>query len=209
MKHRIDNLFPTPVSIIDIENPTLCSKYSDIIWSMVDKDDFNKSNQFSTPDNLHTLPEFKELYELIDGLAQSYFYENLKIEKNSLKMAAMWSNVSNYGQIHLPHVHANSYCSGVFYLNIPEGEGTYPGNIVFNDPRAANVMQEANHYSDCIYSYKSWFYNPRNGILMFFPSWLEHGVDGAIFEKGNKRISLSFNYILTRSSVKTKSFNLE
>ena len=209
MEQQIDNLFPTPVGIIDIENPTLCSKYSDIIWNMIDKNHFDEFNHFCTNDNLHTLPEFKKLYELIDALAQNYFYNTLKIDKDSLSMVSMWSNVNGSGKNHLPHVHPNSYYSGVIYLNVPEGKDVDPGNIFFNDPRIANSMQVASHHSDCLYTHRAWFYVPRNGILMFFPSWFEHGIHAPKFKKEDKRISLSFNYILKKSNIKTMSFNLE
>ena len=41
---------------------------------------------------------------------------------------------------------------------------------------------------------------PKTGLMLFFPSWLEHGVSKFINGTGDKRIGISFNYQLIKCS---------
>lgn len=98
-----------------------------------------------------------------------------------------WINIHDAGGFNFPHLHEGSYLSGCFYLRVPAGSG----NLIFRDPRPGVVHSSlkgpvANGYRDV--SLK-----PEDGLLVLFPSWLEHYVephagDGA-------RIVIAFNAV--------------
>ncbi len=93
----------------------------------------------------------------------------------------------------------------MYYPYIPECED--PGNIVFLDPRQAKNMVHADFVkSSCISNRNIWV-TPQTGLLLLFPSWLEHGTDLFIISKDEKRVAISFNYQITKCSEKTMRIN--
>ena len=171
--------------------------------------DLANINITPTVDDLHLRPEFKELVELIDGEARSFFESELGLTQDSLEMSGMWSNVQLDGCRHHAHIHPNSFYSGVIYLEIPQGDFIDPGIIFFVDPRPARLMQQADHNKHTVFSDRSYGFRPQTGLLLLFPSWLEHGTDICKIGAGKRRISLSFNYTLTKASGPTMKFNLK
>lgn len=210
MKKRLDILFPTPVAIIDIENKKLCDNYSNVILdSMTDenKEELDTYSNWCTKDDLHTLPEFKQLVDLVDELVKEYIFDVVGVSKDDVKLSSMWSNVNRRDTQHQIHQHPNSYFSGVLYLNIPDPQTA--GNLVFVDPRPVKNMAHANHYRPSAFSDRSWTFTPGTGMMVIFPSWMEHGTARCRLEEGMNRISLSFNYSLLCSSGHTMSFNFK
>lgn len=206
MKKRVDELFPTPIGVIDIENLSLCQTYSDIILDLMNEEDKFELETYSnwcTNDSIQKNPIFKELVDLIDNTAKDFFEDVLGVNKDDVTLSAMWSNVNRRDTQHQIHQHPNSYFSGVIYLNAPRDSG----NIVFVDPRPSKNMAQADHKKESILSSRSWEYTPATGLLLLFPSWLEHGTSRCRLEKDINRISLSFNYTLLKCSEHTMSFN--
>lgn len=98
-----------------------------------------------------------------------------------------WINIHDEGGFNFLHVHEGSYLSGCFYLQIPAGSG----NLFFRDPRPGVVHGlfkgfAANGYRDV--SLK-----PEDGLLVLFPSWLEHFVEP--HEGHEPRIVIAFNAV--------------
>jgi len=208
MKKRVDNLFPTQVAVIDTESQDLCKKYADIVLSQMTDDNKVELETYSnwcTSDNLHTSADFKELVDLIDITAKDFFDDVLGIDNDDLTLSSMWSNVSKRDTQHQIHQHPNSYFSGVLYLNAPENSG----NLIFVDPRPTKNMAHADFKKESGISSRSWQYTPETGLLILFPSWLEHGTQRSRILPNENRISLSFNYTLLKCSGHTMSFNFK
>ncbi len=98
-----------------------------------------------------------------------------------------WINVHDAGGFNFPHLHEGSYLSGCFYLSVPTGSG----NLIFRDPRPGVVHSSlkgpvANGYRDVSL-------RPEGGLLVLFPSWLEHFVEPHQGEQ--QRIVIAFNAI--------------
>ena len=71
---------------------------------------------------------------------------------------------------------------------------------LFEDPRAGNVMNllPEKDKSKITYATSQVHYKVKPGRMIFFPSWLPHGVDiNMNTEKGEKnwRVSVSYNFI--------------
>lgn len=208
---EITPLFVTPIATARITGFDF-QKYADAVLATLSAEqlsDLSKIDITSTTDDLHLHPAFKDLAELVNEEARSFFESELGMSNDSLEMSCMWSNVQLDGCRHHAHIHPNSFYSGVLYLEIPQGDFIDPGILFFVDPRPARLMQQADHNKHTVFSDRSYGFKPQAGLLLLFPSWLEHGTDICKIGAGKRRISLSFNYTLTKASGTTMKFNLK
>ena len=105
----------------------------------------------------------------------------------------MWSIINKKDASNVRHIHSNNYISAAYYVKAPEKSG----NIVFHDPRPARVYRHPiakspNKLNATINSVK-----PEPGLLVLFPSYLEHSVNPNLSDK--KRIVISFNLSLDKN----------
>ena len=59
------------------------------------------------------------------------------LEKNKLKVSGMWSIINPTNASNARHIHSNNFISAAYYVKAPKK----CGDIVFYDPRSANVIQ--------------------------------------------------------------------
>lgn len=200
---RVEVIFPTLVGI-EIIDKTLCKSATDEIKKMVSNNDVISDDAglcISTPDNLDQRPEFAGLYRDITSKVNIYATEVLGLQENNLMCSGMWANIHNKYSKHHYHQHANSYISGVLFLDIPECKA--PGEFVFVDPRNAKTMSYGDYKSGSEVANNTYCLMPKTGALLLFPSWLPHGTNPFIPDSDSKRYSLSFNYSLTSCSQPT------
>lgn len=99
-----------------------------------------------------------------------------------------WVNINKKGDYNQKHTHLNTnvFLCGVYYVSVPENSG----DIKFYDPRGPYIVGMVDHqyYSDGFTYYKI---KPEEGMVIFFPPWLEHDVDTN--ESDEDRISIAFN----------------
>ncbi|MBS0569029.1 MAG: hypothetical protein JSS28_00320 [Proteobacteria bacterium] len=98
-----------------------------------------------------------------------------------------WVNLHDRGGFNFLHVHEGSLLSGSFYIKVPPGSGRF----VFRDPRPGVVLGYVkgavpNGYSDI-------HLTPEDGLLVLFPSWMEHYVEPHANDA--PRIAIAFNAI--------------
>ena len=202
IQRKVQNLFPTPVTIVDIENFDF-KKYADLVIESISVEEKNHMEAYgigNTSDDLHKIPDFFELYDLINTETMMFFNDVLGLGPNDVYMSNMWSTVQTDRANHLTHQHPNSFYSGVIYLEIPEGPDIDPGWLTFIDPRQAKNMVNPDYQKPNMLSDRSYGFKPKTGMLLLFPSWLEHGTQTCRIGPHQKRISLSFNYALTKAS---------
>jgi uncharacterized protein (TIGR02466 family) len=103
-----------------------------------------------------------------------------------------WANVNQYSHFNRQHIHPGCILSAVYYAKCSDNSG----EIVFLNPPYnimgyswANSITDYNNYNST--EYKIF---PEEGLLVVFPSWLEHYV-GVNQDKSQDRISISFNII--------------
>jgi uncharacterized protein (TIGR02466 family) len=196
--------FATPVGMIDVDLD-ICKDYAEKVKLLLNENSNEvfsfKDRSQTTGDNLNQLADFYPMVQLINKKVNHFAEEVLGIDKNDISLSCMWSNAHNNGSMHHFHQHPNSFISGVLYLQCPDCEEI--GNLVFNDPRQAKNMQYADFKKSSCISNRTIWVKPRTGLLVLFPSWLEHGTDVFVCDGKEKRISLSFNYVLKQCSFKT------
>ena len=185
-------IFPIPIHVIDIND---FDDYKDQlvkeIYQERDEDPVGRkiSNYGGWQSNQVDIHESKSetLKKLIlDSLPQ------LQSLSNSVSMiVAGWKNINGPGDFNCFHNHPRSDLSGVLWIKAPKDSG----NLVFSSPQLFNRYQELDSYTNEFkYNsnlYMSYYFTPKEGRILIFPSDLEHEV------KENKsdedRISYSFN----------------
>ena len=111
-----------------------------------------------------------------------------------IKITNMWSIINEEGALNQKHHHSNSDISAAYYVSANEN----CGDIVFYDPRPARVYKhpiakKPNNLNATVNSIK-----PKPGLLVLFPSYLEHSVNPNLSNK--KRVVISFNISLEKSN---------
>ena len=90
----------------------------------------------------------------------------------------------NYAHL---HNHGATHISGVYYVKVPENSS----NLYFETPNrhleTSVVFNELAERSEL---------QPREGMLVLFPGWLQHGVVPSMSDK--TRVSMSFNLSFSR-----------
>jgi uncharacterized protein (TIGR02466 family) len=185
-----NDLFSTPVFSIGVSN------YQEINIPLIDKiyelrqkeKGVSKSNilgwQSST--NLEDLAEFAVLKQMFDKLV-NFIIKDLGYN-TTLVMANSWASINPPNASNQIHYHANSILSGAYYLKVPEPVSS----IHFYDPRQIKmfIRPEFSNIND--YSSDKITFDPKEGLVLIFPSWLQHSVDPNMSTED--RVSLSFNY---------------
>jgi uncharacterized protein (TIGR02466 family) len=99
-----------------------------------------------------------------------------------------WANINRTHDYNLSHVHPDSHWSGVYYVDA--GDAGSGGAIQFTDPRPmARAMPVPGFNFD-----RALTVAPISGLMLLFPSWLEHWV--MPYDGTRERISIAFNCTL-------------
>ena len=182
-------LFPTPVHIVDFDDVSFCNRAASSVRSVIANGEGAGDDLcWCTPDNLDMRPEFQEIKNIIlDEVGR--VFDSIGLVRDDHYMTCMWANISKPKNRHALHPHANSYYSGVIYLEAPG----VPGNLGFKDPRPGSEMLSFDFKNDTIFKLRTVEYEPKLGRLIMFPSWLHHGTRPGNFDESLDRIALSFN----------------
>ncbi|MDB4860173.1 2OG-Fe(II) oxygenase family protein [Alphaproteobacteria bacterium] len=118
---------------------------------------------------------------------------NWDLNKQSVSIKNLWAIINEKGAWNQKHHHSNSDLSAAYYVSAHEN----CGDIIFYDPRPAPVYKSPiakspNNLNATINSIK-----PEAGMLVLFPSYLEHSVNPNLSDK--KRIVISFNINLEKN----------
>ena len=105
-----------------------------------------------------------------------------------LSLKNYWINVNPTGSYMIPHVHPRSVLACTLYIQTPPESG----RITFVNPNLA-ARQAFYSFKDTGYNYRSYSFSPIPGMVICFPSWLDHAVEENMSQ--DDRISISFNLI--------------
>jgi uncharacterized protein (TIGR02466 family) len=137
--------------------------------------------------------EYQELRAWLLARVQEFTNTVLTIDQTAI-MTQSWVNRNSPGEYTHTHPHPNSVVSGVFYLDVPDGNA----QITFHKPEFGghgfNIL-EPKYFTDKDhdYVYVTRVHKMRvdTGELVLFPSWLIHSVPKN--ETSIDRWSLAFN----------------
>ena len=100
-----------------------------------------------------------------------------------------WAMVMRKGDYTVPHDHASSHFSAVYYVDAgddPTESHPHSGELVFKEPKTGSAMIPGLDLFHTAFSIR-----PRTGTFVLFPSYLLHYVHAYMGER--PRVSLSLN----------------
>lgn len=147
--------------------------------------------KWQTEQRLHELEEFAELVSVVEG-ASAGVLQWLRVVHSGIRITGCWANISAPGAGHKQHNHPNNYLSGVYYVQADEGAR----HITFDDPRPqTNVIAPV--VSETLEQNAGQIHlGVREGLLVLFPSWLNHSVPPN--RSTRERISIAVNVMFER-----------
>ena len=160
-----------------------------IDWSKHDKG-LIKTNVkgWHSPTNMHTIPVFKPLADELYKMQREIYKEEFLTREP--KLGNMWANINYKGALNRPHVHANSFFSGAYYIKVPKDSGL----LKLNDPRqGTHFLKPSRKDGAPLHLAPEIHIQPKENRIIMFPSWLEHCVE--MNESDDIRISVSFNFL--------------
>ena len=114
------------------------------------------------------------------------------IKNQTVKINNLWAIINEHGAWNQKHHHSNNDLSAAYYISANEG----CGDIVFYDPRPGPVFSHPIAKSPNILNASVNSITPEEGMLILFPSYLEHSVNPNLSDK--KRVVISFNIKLEK-----------
>jgi uncharacterized protein (TIGR02466 family) len=133
---------------------------------------------------------FKSLNKKILDHVNNYLFDVLQCERKITPyITQSWLNYTEQDQFHHEHSHANSYLSGVYYIEANKEID----NITFLKPNAyATISPSFIEYNT--FNLSGWQLPVETQEIVVFPSFLAHKV--ITKKENNKRISLAFNIFI-------------
>ena len=200
-------LFPTPLFTGKISDITACDRVEKKLREM-QKLGQGVSHAFGgfaflTADDIQTLPEMKELVDLImkeSGQTLDFY----KIQRDSHYITNMWANITHPNHRHHMHIHPNCLFSGILYIKAPKNCGA----TMFGDPRLHSRMIEPTFTEKNIFNSAMFIVPPEKGRMLMWPSYLSHAVEYGTAKEGEDRIVVAFN-IMIRGLIDWRTGRLE
>ena len=115
------------------------------------------------------------------------------LTNQSVKIQSVWAIINEKDAWNQKHYHSNSDLSAAYYVAAHEN----CGDIVFYDPRPAPVHKHPISKIPNKLNATRREIRPEAGMLVLFPSYLEHSVKANL--SNEKRIVISFNLSLEKN----------
>lgn len=188
MNGQLHNLFPTLVMTFDFSEHPLVQKTLDIIDSTKMENHAlleNGVSSFDDYEHKRAILDLPELHQLNHDIQNCVHQFGLISGYMNIRLANSWFNIMHQGGIVRPHRHEGSVVSGAYYIRAPEGSS----NLYFTSPlkiyRMFDIVNNSSVYSEYEQEIEC-----KEGTLVLFPSWLEHGTRE---NYSDNRTVISFN----------------
>lgn len=155
---------------------------------------------WQTPHDLAQREPFGELFAAISKVMGECASAEGIPDGASPIVTGAWSNIESPGDFVRVHMHPWSVFSGVYYLQCDDQSG----DIFLIDPRpgAGALYWPTSEVAER----GAINFRPRPGMLLLFPSWLEHYTDPNRSE--GERVCISFNTHFGKDSEQGQQWNL-
>ena len=114
------------------------------------------------------------------------------LSNQEVTLSNMWAIINKKGAMNQKHHHSNSDLSAAYYVTAKDG----CGDIIFYDPRPGKVYKHPLSNKLNLLNAHNNGVKPEPGMLVLFPSYLEHSVNPNT--SNNERIVISFNISLEK-----------
>jgi uncharacterized protein (TIGR02466 family) len=183
-------LFSTPVfesTVQGVDNAGIAS-YSRMLREKTQGVTISNRGGWHSKEVLNPLPEnLVEFFNTLEKFVAEYIGTFTSV--NSLKLGNFWININGPNDYNLVHDHQNSILSGVYYVEVPEGDS---GNLIIERDDTAEFFLGRYKGSGPFYTLEHSFI-PEAGKLILFPAWTKHRVERNNTSK--ERISIAFNFV--------------
>ncbi len=202
---HVRSLFGTPMlSVVWPESGALNRRLADLILDLErTRPSVRQSNRggWQSEKNLQTLrhPAVQELLSSIDVgvyLLSAELIGEAEVDRWLEKWrVSAWANVNRAGHFNGIHHHVGGFWSGVYYVAAgdtpPDDVGS--GAIGFRSPTQAGILAGTIDAPRALQQAfrQEIFMQPQPGLLLIFPSWLEHWVNP--YHGAEPRISVAFD----------------
>lgn len=142
-----------------------------------------------TTHDVHDIKQDKIFHELINQITEHVVeFTKAHGSTETYKCQHAWANVASNGNFQEYHTHDGSVFSAVYYPKVPEGSGC----IMFEDPKAPDMLPIGNIKERNHLSFHKIGYEVEEGMLLIFRSYMRHAVRAG--KNKEPRISLALNF---------------
>jgi uncharacterized protein (TIGR02466 family) len=201
-------LFPTPMFTGKLPDIGLCDRIEKKLRELRKSGKGMSSPEgailaYMTPDNIQTLPEMKELVDVVmwdsGNILDAY-----KIKRDSHYITNMWANIANPNRRHHMHIHPNCLLSGLVYIRTPKN----CGSTMFTSPRQLSKNLEPTYLGKNELNSDVFIMPAEKGRMLIWPSHVPHAVEQGAADEAEERIVVAFN-IMIRGRIETHTAYLD
>jgi uncharacterized protein (TIGR02466 family) len=193
---QIFMLFPTPMFTGILPDISLCDRVEKKIRQL-QKSGRGRSSPaganraYMTPDDLHTVPEMKELVDVI-MLESERILDAYAIQRDSHYITGMWANITHPNNRQNMHVHPNCLLSGLVYIKTP----TNCGPTMFASSRRLSKNLEPRYLEKNELNSDFFVVPAEKGRVLIWPSHVPHAVEQGTADETEERIVVPFNIMI-------------
>ena len=191
-KAKIVTLFSTPVVVVNI-GQSFTKDEADCFANIPMWRDKKGGMRNHRSKDAYLFETYKDKLKNIRKFCEYYLKQYLEeiegVNTNlaTLRITQAWLNKTKPGESHHPHLHPNSYISGVLYISCLPNDHINLENRMYGLYNNLEFTKKPT-----VWNSRGSIINVKEGDLIIFPSWVPHSVD--VNETEDKeRVSLSFN----------------
>jgi uncharacterized protein (TIGR02466 family) len=189
-------LFPTPMFTGKVPDAGMCDRIEQKLQELraAGKGSFSPEGAilaYMTPDDIHTLPEMRELVDVI--LEESgIILDAMAVKRDSHYITSMWANIANPNRRHFMHMHPNCLLSGLIYIKTPKN----CGSTTFASPRLLSKNLEPTYWRKNELNSDVFVMPAEKGRMVIWPSHIPHSVEQGSADETQERIVVAFNIMI-------------
>ena len=189
-------LFPTPMFTGKLYDLSLCDRIEKTIRQMRASgigrsSPKGASPSYMTPDDLHTLPEMKELVDIV--LTESgKALDTYAVMRDAHHISSMWANITHPNNRQNMHVHPNCLLSGLIYIKAPLNCAP----TMFASPRRLMKNLEPRYEVRNDINTDYFIVPAEKGRMLIWPSHIPHAVEQGTADEAKERIVVAFNILI-------------
>jgi uncharacterized protein (TIGR02466 family) len=189
-------LFPTPMFTGKLADISLCDRIEKKLQQLrtAGKGTFSPEGAilaYMSPDDLHTLAEFKELVDVIME-ESGIILDAMAVKRDSHYITTMWANIANPNRRHFMHMHPNCLLSGLVYIKAPKN----CGSTAFASPRLLSKNLEPTYWRKNELNSDVFMMTAEKGRMVIWPSHIPHAVEQGSADESEERIVVAFNIMI-------------
>lgn len=189
-------LFPTPMFTGLLPDPSLCDRVEKIVRGLQKSGKGRSSPDgasfaYMTPDNIHTLPEMKELVDVVMRETAKVL-DAFAVKRDSHYITNMWANIGNPNSRGHMHAHPNCLFSGLVYIKTPVNCGP----TMFCSPRRLSKNLEASYAQKNDLNSDFIIMPAEKGRMLIWPSHIPHAQERGTADESEERIVVPFNVMI-------------